>query len=83
MAFVAYGQDQRLHVLESRFEIELLELESTWEWIEITGGRGAAIAACARMEASGKPPSTCLCDYVINNSLQVLAWRSSELAEIL
>jgi hypothetical protein len=83
MAFIAYGSDNRLQVLESRFEIELLELETTWEWIELEGDRGTALAVCSRMEASGKPPSTCLCDYVINNSLSVLAWRSSELAGIL
>jgi len=83
MAYVAYGTDMRLQVMESRFEVDLLELESSWEWIELSGDRGQALAVCSRLEASGKPPQTALCDYVINNSLNVLAWRSSELAGIL
>ena len=73
----------RLQVMESQFEVSLLELDSTWEWIELTGDRGNALAVCSRMEASGKPPSTALCEYVCANPLSVLAWRSRDLAELL
>ena len=83
MAFVGYGSDNRLQVMESRFEVSLLELDSTWEWIELVGDRGAALAVCSRLEASEKPPATALCDYVVNNPLSVLAWRSRDLAELL
>jgi hypothetical protein len=83
MAFVAYGYEMRLLVLESRFEIDLLEFDPVWEWIELSGDRGTALAVCSRLEASGKSPQTALCEYVINNPTGVLAWRSSELAGIL
>jgi len=83
MAFVAYGYEMRLLVLESRFEIDLLEFDPVWEWIELSGDRGQALAVCSRLEASGKPPSTALCEYVVKNPMSVLAWRSSELAGIL
>ena len=83
MAYVGYGSDNRLQVMESRFEVSLLELESTWEWIELVGDRGNALAVCSRLEASGNPPATALCEYVINNPLSVLGWRSRDLAELL